>query len=207
MELGLAPYTHLLIYTHTLVFSVFSNLILATDLTQWIRFSFCGHPIAHWLTLHIQTHSAIYSASPCTAKLLTNSSLGTRELDWLFFKTTLQAPNRKENTISNNSPIVVCLLISCLETGSIVACVVHFGGTCLPSRCLAMTYSGFQASCHIALSLRPFVPTGLQVYRHFSFSEGYACYVCDPSHLSSRDSGFPPVFTLQPLLLLQAATW
>jgi hypothetical protein len=36
-----------------------------------------------------------------------------------------------------------------LETGSsIVACMFISAGNCLPSRCLAMNYSGFQASCH-----------------------------------------------------------
>jgi hypothetical protein len=89
-------YTH----TSTLVFSVFSSRILATDLTQWICFSFCGHAIAHWLTLHTRTQGAIFSASPCTAQLSTNYPLGTTKLNWLFstepfFITTLHAPNRK----------------------------------------------------------------------------------------------------------------
>jgi hypothetical protein len=38
--------------THTLVFSVFAGNVLVTDLTQWRFFSFCGHAVACWLTLH-----------------------------------------------------------------------------------------------------------------------------------------------------------
>jgi hypothetical protein len=38
--------------TYTLVFSVFISRILATDLTQWRFFSFRGHAVACWLTLH-----------------------------------------------------------------------------------------------------------------------------------------------------------
>jgi hypothetical protein len=45
-----------------------------------------------------------------------------------------------------------CLPIRCLETGSpIVACMFISEGTCLPSCCLAMNYSGLQASCHIQI--------------------------------------------------------
>jgi hypothetical protein len=41
----------------------------------------------------------------------------------------------------------VFLLILCLGTGSsIVSCVFISAETCLPSRCLAMNHSGFQAS-------------------------------------------------------------
>jgi hypothetical protein len=43
----------------------------------------------------------------------------------------------------------VSLPIRCLGTASfIVWCVFISEGTCLPSRCLAMNYSGFQASCY-----------------------------------------------------------
>jgi hypothetical protein len=46
-------------------------------------------------------------------------------------------------------PLLLCLLICCLETGSpSVACMFISAGTFSPSRCLAMNYSGFQASCH-----------------------------------------------------------
>jgi hypothetical protein len=47
-------------------------------------------------------------------------------------------------------PLLLCLPIRCLETGSsIVACIFISAGNSLPNRCLAMNYSGFQASCHI----------------------------------------------------------
>jgi hypothetical protein len=54
-------------------------------------------------------------------------------------------PNRKHNNL------LLCLPIRCLETSSIVVCVFISTGMCLPSRCLAMNYSGFQASCHSTL--------------------------------------------------------
>jgi hypothetical protein len=61
--------------------------------------------------------------------------------------TTLHGSNRKH--LSNNTPILVCLPICCLETGSsIVACMFISVRTCLPSPCLAMKFSGFQVSCH-----------------------------------------------------------
>jgi hypothetical protein len=45
----------------------------------------------------------------------------------------------------------------------------------LPSneRLFLLSYSGFQAPCHIVPSLRLLVPSSLQAYRHF-FSEGCA---------------------------------
>jgi hypothetical protein len=55
--------------------------------------------------------------------------------------------NQIENTVSQQ--LLYCVFsILCLETGSsIVACMFIFTGTCLPSRCLAINFSGFQASC------------------------------------------------------------
>jgi hypothetical protein len=57
---------------------------------------------------------------------------------------------------------------------------------------------------YIAPSLRPFVPNGLQAYRHFFFSEGCACDVCAWSHLPPHCS-VCTMFTRQllPLLLPQ----
>jgi hypothetical protein len=47
-----------------------------------------------------------------------------------------------ENTVSNNTNIVVCLPIRRLETGSsLVEFMFISAGTCLPSRCLTTNYS------------------------------------------------------------------
>jgi hypothetical protein len=57
--------------------------------------------------------------------------------------------DRIGNTVFNSTPIIVCLPIRCLETGSyIVACIFFFARNCLTRRCLAMNYYSFQASCH-----------------------------------------------------------
>jgi hypothetical protein len=40
-----------------------TSRFLAAELTQWKCFSFRGHAVAHWLTLHTCTHSATFSAS------------------------------------------------------------------------------------------------------------------------------------------------
>jgi hypothetical protein len=55
-------------------------------------------------------------------------------------------------------------------------------------------------TCYTAPSLRFFVPNGLQAYRHFFFSEGCVCDVCDRSHLPPRGSVFTAI-TLQLLPL------
>jgi hypothetical protein len=73
-----------------------------------------------------------------------------------------------ENTVCNNTSIVACLPIGCLETGS----------------------SGFRSSYHVAPSLRLFVPNGLKAYGHLLLSEGCACDVCAWFHLPSRGSVF-----------------
>jgi hypothetical protein len=125
---------------------------LATDLAQWRSSSFRGHAVAHWLTLPTPIHTAIFSASLAepssrlTAHLelgnSTNSSQLISSLKPLFTDLT-------GNTVSSNTHIIVCLQIRCLETGyPIVACVFVAAGMFLPSRCLAMNYSGFQESCH-----------------------------------------------------------
>jgi hypothetical protein len=62
---------------------------------------------------------------------------------------------------------------------------------CLPIHYLAINYSGFQVSRHIAPSLRLFIPNDLQAYCNLFFSEGCACNVCDRFHLPSCGSGFP----------------
>jgi hypothetical protein len=53
----------------------------------------------------------------------------------------------------------------------------------LPSncRCLIVSWSlpSNGSTCHIAPTLRLFVPNSLQAYRHFFFSEGCPCDVCD----------------------------
>jgi hypothetical protein len=63
----------------------------------------------------------------------------------------------------------------------------------LPSneRLVSLRYSGFQASCHIAPSLRLFIPNGLQAHCHFFLSKGCACNVGDWSHLPPHGSAFP----------------
>jgi hypothetical protein len=43
--------------------TVLTSCFLATNLTKWRFFSFLGHAVARWLTLHPWTHSAIFSAS------------------------------------------------------------------------------------------------------------------------------------------------
>jgi hypothetical protein len=63
----------------------------------------------------------------------------------VFDPASTPCTDRIEN---NNDPNVVFLPLLCLETASsIVACVFISTGTCLPSHCIAMNYSGFQASC------------------------------------------------------------
>jgi hypothetical protein len=48
---------------------------------------------------------------------------------------------------------------------------------------------------HIAPSLRLFIPSSLQVYRHFFFSEGSACDICAWSHLPLCGSVFHGVYS------------
>jgi hypothetical protein len=61
---------------------------LVTDSTQWSFFSFRDHAVARLLTLHTWTHSAIFSAF----QLSTNCSLGTPELNWLFWMSLMLRP-------------------------------------------------------------------------------------------------------------------
>jgi hypothetical protein len=84
----------------------------------------------------------------------------------------------------NNSSIVVEVCLPCrwIETAvflSLRACSFPrnlFTKSLRSNECLLwLRYSGFQALCHIAPFLRPFVPNGLQSY-HF-FSEGCASSV------------------------------
>jgi hypothetical protein len=72
-----------------------------------------------------------------------------------------------ENITSNSSSIVVCIFVA--------------ERTCIHSRCLAIDvstalpwlhYSGFHASYHIALSLRLFIPSSLQVHHHLFCYKG-----------------------------------
>jgi hypothetical protein len=77
------------------------------------------------------------------------------------------------------------------------------------SCCLAMAgcrdhKSCFECTCHIAPSLRLLVPSSLQAYRHFLFSQGCARDVCDQPHLpspwlSSHSDYSPTAPSLRPL--------
>jgi hypothetical protein len=78
--------------------------------------------------------------SPCRAQLSINCSLGTLLYNHL---------TRTEQKTPPPTIPLLCLPIRCLETGSsIVACALISAGSRLLSRCLALNYSGFQASCH-----------------------------------------------------------
>jgi hypothetical protein len=108
--------------------------------------------------------------------------------------------DKTENTVSNNTSIVLCLPICYLETGYSIGARVHFRGYIftkqLPSngRLLWFHHSGFRAPCHIAPFLRLFFPNDLQVYRHFFFPEGCACNVRDRSHLPPMARFFRDVY-------------
>jgi hypothetical protein len=121
--------------------TVSNSRFLATDLTQWRFFSFRGHAVARWLTL---------LSLPCRTQLSTNCSFGTPELIWpfsteLLFITTLQGQNRKRRL--QQYWYCCAFTDTLLRNGFFIAFVYISTGTCLPSRCLAMNYSGFQASC------------------------------------------------------------
>jgi hypothetical protein len=82
-----------------------------------------------------------------------------------------------------------CLPIPCLETGSfIVACMFISAGTCLPIRCLAMNYSGFQASCH-NISIE-----SLWKCIHHFIQWLCSSKPCDALCKSSRYTGWEPLF-------------
>jgi hypothetical protein len=82
----------------------------------------------------------------------TNCLLGTRELwltllGWCLFYNHFARNEQK--TSFPTITLFLCLPIRCLEMGSsIVACAFLAAGMCLRSCCLAVDYSGFQASCH-----------------------------------------------------------
>jgi hypothetical protein len=75
---------------------------LATDLTQWRFFSFRGHAVTRWLTLHTWTHSAIFSAN---SRL--TAHLGTPELDWTLLYNHFARTEQK--TQFPTIPILLCL--------------------------------------------------------------------------------------------------
>jgi hypothetical protein len=85
--------------------------------------------------------------------------------------------------------IVACTAIGADPAENTAFQLVHW----LAGRCLASAVVSFVSQSlpsnrpihHIAPSLRLFVPESLQVYRHFFFSEGCVCEVCDLSHLPS----------------------
>jgi hypothetical protein len=80
----------------------------------------------------------------------------TRDPDYSQLNFSIYPPclGRTGNTVSNKTPIIVCLPIRYLETVSyIVACVFISARTCLPSLCLAMNYAGFEVPCHIIVTL------------------------------------------------------
>jgi hypothetical protein len=140
------------------MFSVFTSLILGTDLTPWRFFSFRGHAVTRWLTIHFGTHSAIFSVSSCRAQLSTECSLGTPELDYSQQNSSLSplCTERIENTVPNNTPIVVFSDLL-LRNGCFYSCVlVHFRRNLLTEsllsneRLLGLRYSGFQASCQFS---------------------------------------------------------
>jgi hypothetical protein len=104
----------------------------------------------------------------------------------------------------------VCLLHCCAmsmavtteNTALLLLCWLPSTGMSLPSCCLAVNYSGIEASCHIASSLTLFIPNGLQAYCHSFFSEGCTwfhllscglvflrCLLCNRSHCSLLKSG------------------
>jgi hypothetical protein len=96
-----------------------------------------------------QTTTSLFSAifecrlnSQLTAHLELRNPIFSTEL---LYITTLHGPTRKHNFQQChyyvfNNPL--------LRNGGFYCCVFIFSETCLPSRCLAMNYSGFQASCH-----------------------------------------------------------
>jgi hypothetical protein len=105
-----------------------------------------------------------------------NGTLVTWMNPQLFWDRYIALGRPQQKTLfPNNSSIVieVCLPRHRIETAVLLLLRVFISeGTCLLSCCLAMNYSGFQASCYIVPSLRLFVQKGLQVYRHFSFFRG-----------------------------------
>jgi hypothetical protein len=93
---------------------------------------------SRWLTFHTWTHSAICSLG----------SSGTRLpiLSWTLLYNHFARTEQK--TPFPTITLFLCLPIRFLETGSSIMCVFISMGTCLASRCLAVNYSGFQASCY-----------------------------------------------------------
>jgi hypothetical protein len=91
-------------------------------------------------------------------QLSTDCSRGTPELCGLFstellFITTLHGPNRKHRF----QEYFYCVFTDPSLRNGFFCCFlsVRFHGNCLPSRCIAVNYSGFQASCHnIKMDLR-----------------------------------------------------
>jgi hypothetical protein len=83
---------------------------LAVSWQQWRFFSFCGHAVSRWLTLRTWTHSAIFLVSLAepnsrlTAHLELRNSTANSQL-----KLSIQplCKDRRETTVSNNTPIVV----------------------------------------------------------------------------------------------------
>jgi hypothetical protein len=145
--------------------------------------------IAHLynLLLHFTNHSVTHYvfSSPSSSTAISRDSLSSCYID-------LGRPQQKTLFPNNSSVVIeVCLPHRCVEMVVLpLVHGIHFGGNLftksLPSneRQLLLCSSGFQASCHIAPSLRLFIPNGLQVYCHF-FSEA-----CDWSHLPSCGLAF-----------------
>jgi hypothetical protein len=77
-----------------------------------------------------------------------------------------------ENTFSYNTSIAVCLPFRCLERVLLLLPAFSSARICLPSCCLAMIYSGYQASRHNIL---------VTFYR-----EATLCTPLDPRNFETR---------------------
>jgi hypothetical protein len=132
-----------------------------------------------------------------TVEVFDPASTRYTQIFWLQLLTGPGYNTSARAAYKTSLPLLLCSLVawkhvclrSCYLTMAVVYLLISWS---LPSN--GSTY-------HIASALRLFVLDSLQAYRHFFFSEGCACDVCDRLHLPSRGSVLT-LITLQPLPLI-----
>jgi hypothetical protein len=202
--------THFIQFTVTLVSSIFTSHILATDSYQ----SHCNCSKLCSLLCTDQFLSCHYSAKPTSGDSLNSLlQLPTLKLNSIIIlvKVTLRMAVHRQSVHLAVKPLVthdprhflfqlnpcghspyvtpsltkrwVCLLWTCLAFGQVY---------------ISHTRQVIESS---SIFLLPSFPNGLQAYCHFFFHEGCAFDVCDQSHLPPHGS-VCMVFTLQLVPLL-----
>jgi hypothetical protein len=115
--------------------------------------------VVRWLTLHSSTlNSQTNESSFMTDDCSMNDDCLRLTCEVITCPFITRA-NRRQNTNLNNSTVILCVFVASESAyravvwqwtipSSRFSDTLVVTGTCLAKRCLAMYYSGFQASCH-----------------------------------------------------------